>query len=137
MGEARFCCGACAHLAAAGGRESATTGPALRFALAQDGRPRNAWVVFDGRAIALDRAVTVLGRAPGCDIVIHDDLLSRRTRSISFDGDGHCIVTDLDSVCGVVVNGRKLARVGLHAGDRVYVGSTVFVVESRDGLEGR
>ncbi|MFY0533620.1 FHA domain-containing protein [Nannocystis pusilla] len=129
MAEEAFCCGACAHLAGAGEGEAAPAGPPLRFALAEDGRPQNAWVVFGGRAVALERAVTVIGRAPGCDLVIDDVTLSRRTCSLSFDSEGHCIVTDLDSACGVVVNGHKVTRAGLHAGDRVYVGSIVFVVE--------
>lgn len=115
-----------------GGREGGETGPALRFALDQDGRPKHAWLVLAGEAVALERAVTVIGRAPGCDLVIHDPTLSRRTCSLSFDSEGHCIVTDLDSACGVVVNDRKITRAGLHAGDRVYVGSVVFEVESRD-----
>ncbi|WP_434425809.1 FHA domain-containing protein [Nannocystis pusilla] len=131
MAEEAFCCGACAHLAAAGDHEAAPAGPPLRFALAEDGRPQNAWVVFGDRAIALERAVTVLGRAPGCDLVLDDVTLSRRTCSLSFDSAGHCIVTDLDSACGVVVNGHKVARAGLHAGDRVYVGSIVFSVAPR------
>ena len=85
-------------------------------------------MVFGGRAVALERAVTVIGRAPGCDLVIEDVTLSRRTCSLSFDSAGHCIVTDLDSACGVVVNGHKVTRAGLHAGDQVYVGSVVFSV---------
>lgn len=131
MVEEASCCGACAHLAAAGEHEAAPAGPPLRFALDDEGRPRGAWMLFGGRAVALERAVTVIGRAPGCDVVIDDVTLSRRTCSLSFDSAGHCIVTDLDSACGVVVNDRKVTRVGLHAGDRVYVGSVVFVVAPR------
>ncbi|WAS90745.1 FHA domain-containing protein [Nannocystis punicea] len=133
MRDETACCGACAHLAAVAGREEAPAGPPLRFTLAPDGRPKGAWVVFKGREVELDRPVTVIGRARGCDIVVDDDALSRRTCSLSFDGDGHCIVTDLDSACGVIVHDRKIQRAGLHAGDRVYVGSIVFVVEQRPG----
>jgi predicted lysophospholipase L1 biosynthesis ABC-type transport system permease subunit len=44
---------------------------------------------------------------------------------------GRCFVTDLQSTCGVVVGDRKVDRVGVHEGDRVHVGGTIFTVERR------
>lgn len=127
--ESPACCGACAHLAAGGEPRPAT--PPLRFALEPDGAPRGAWLVLPTGAVALTRPVTVVGRAKGCDVVIDDPTLSRRTCSIGFDADGHCVVADLQSACGVIVGDRRIDRVALHEGDRVYVGGTSFSVVKR------
>lgn len=123
------CCGACAHLAAAG--SASTSRPPLRFEIGPGGVPRGAWIVVGDRAVAVDRPVIVVGRARDCDLVIADRVLSRRTCSISFDDDGRCFVTDLQSTCGVVVDGERVARAGLHEGDRIYVGNTVLTIERR------
>lgn len=123
------CCGACAHLA--GAEPSSPSTPPLRFELGPDAAPRDAWIVLPDRAVAITRPVTVIGRSRDCDLSIPDITLSRRTCAIEFDADGSCFVVDLDSACGVVVHGQKVTRAGLHAGDRVRVGSSEFVVERR------
>lgn len=123
------CCGACAHLAAGGEPRPAT--PPLRFELGPDGVPRGAVIVLKARDVPIVKPEVVIGRAPSCDLVIPDDTMSRRTCSISFDAAGRCFVTDLASACGVVVGDRRIDRAGLHEGDRVFVGSTIFTVERR------
>lgn len=132
MADEPTCCGACAHLAAvADGPPEAPSTPPLRFALGPDAVPRGAWVVFQARAVALARPRTVIGRSRDCDIVVADPTVSRRTCAIEVDAEGRCFVVDLESACGVVVHGRRIVRVGLHAGDRVRIGDTTFVVERR------
>lgn len=124
------CCGACAHLA--GADPSAPHGPPLRFELAPDAAPKDAWIVLLDRAVAITRRFTVIGRSSACDLVIPDIKLSRRTCAIEFDAEGRCFVVDLDSLCGVVVGGRQIQRAGLHAGDRVRIGDSDFTVERRE-----
>jgi pSer/pThr/pTyr-binding forkhead associated (FHA) protein len=124
------CCGACAHVAAGGEPRPAT--PPLRFELGPDGVPRGAVIVLATGPVPIVKREVVIGRAAACDVVIPDVTMSRRTCSISFDADGRCFVTDLDSACGVVVGDRRITRAGLHETDRVYIGSTIFTVERRD-----
>lgn len=123
----------CEHRARVG--DSAAERPAtapLRFELDPSGAPRGAWLVTaTGQEISLDRSELVIGRSPSCDIAWTDDVtLSRRTCALRFAGGG-CVVEDLDSRCGTLVNDRRVSRAGLHEGDVVRVGSRCFTVERR------
>lgn len=70
----------------------------------------------------------VVGRHPECDIVLAGPAVSRRHARLTFR-DGAWIVQDLDSTNGTVVNGERVGRCRLHAGDRLVIGDTQLVVD--------
>jgi pSer/pThr/pTyr-binding forkhead associated (FHA) protein len=69
----------------------------------------------------------VLGRDPGCAIMIDDDAYISQRHVRFYDYEGQPMVEDLGSTNGTFHNGSKLtgARL-LHPGDRVQAGTTVI-----------
>ena len=90
--------------------------------------PVVAVLVSAGGRQALVKPVSVLGRSRECDIVVPDHNVSRQHAEIHLEGGAHWLV-DLDSTNGTLVNGKKVKRVKLEAGDRIEVGSTELVFE--------
>jgi|GEM_PF-2178608 len=83
----------------------------------------------------------IVGRDPGCDIVIIDPSRRVSRRHLKLDKSGIRIqVTDLRSVNGTFINGKKISAhqaVGLHPGDRITLGlDLVFDYEKIDWDEG-
>ena len=75
--------------------------------------------------------VTVVGRAPSCDLVINHPTVSRQHTRIRFEA-GRCFVIDAGSRYGTRVNGTPLDGEGeLVAGDVVTVGAVSITVEQR------
>ena len=72
-----------------------------------------------------------VGRDAGCEISEDDAMLSRRHAEFVETSDG-VIIRDLNSLNGIVVNGRKVAEARLTSGDVVEVGhlSLTFIDES-------
>lgn len=69
----------------------------------------------------------VLGRDPGCAILIDDDAYISQRHVRFYDYDGQPMVEDLGSTNGTFHNGSKLSGVKLlHPGDRVQAGTTVI-----------
>lgn len=77
---------------------------------------------------ALVKPASVLGRSRECDIVVPDHNVSRQHAEIRLESGVHWLV-DLGSTNGTLVNGKKVKRVKLEAGDRIEVGSTELVFE--------
>ncbi len=74
-----------------------------------------------------DAQELVVGREDGCDIVLHDDLVSRRHCKVRRDWSG-THVEDLGSRNGITVNHKKVAsRTRLMDGDELTVGGTRFL----------
>jgi hypothetical protein len=72
------------------------------------------------------KAVTLIGRNEGCDLVVNDPLVSRRHCQILWDG-VYCTVEDLGSTNGTYVNGQLLtAAHALRPGDHLQVADVVF-----------
>lgn len=70
---------------------------------------------------------TLIGRAPGSDLVVDDVLVSRRhARFVA--GPDALHLEDLGSVNGTFVNGVRIGRVAVADGDVVTVGNTDLVV---------
>jgi len=75
---------------------------------------------LDGQRWSLHRAM-VLGRAPGCDIVIPDRQVSRRHARITQTPDGF-LLEDLSSKNGTYLNGRRVTQpTVLRDGDEVQI----------------
>jgi len=74
--------------------------------------------------LALSKAVLLLGRDPGCDLVVQDDLASRQHAQIRLEGQG-AVLYDLDSSNGTFVNGERISGpYRLRQGDRITLGDT-------------
>jgi hypothetical protein len=80
---------------------------------------------LDGRAIALTRAVTVVGRSGDVDIPLDDAGVSRRHAEIHL-ADGRARVVDLGSTNGTFVDGERVTSADLHDGSTITVGRSRF-----------
>ena len=67
----------------------------------------------------------VLGRAPDCDISVHDILLSRRHCRLTPVGDGWLVI-DLASRNGTCVGDKTIEQCRLNHGDVISLGKTQF-----------
>ncbi|HQT94942.1 MAG TPA: SpoIIE family protein phosphatase [Thermoanaerobaculaceae bacterium] len=94
-------------------------------------RPTGEWVSMPaliprdpGAAAArvrVEHAALRFGRDPSCDVVIAEPTVSRRHAQASWDG-REFVIEDLGSSGGTFVNGIKVQRAVLHAGDVVRLG---------------
>ena len=63
----------------------------------------------------------LIGRGPHCDVDLRDPTVSRRHAELRLEPAGW-VLEDLASLNGVVVNGRRVDRTVLRAGDEVVLG---------------
>lgn len=73
---------------------------------------------------------TTIGRTPDNDVQIDTTFVSRHHAVLLCSAD-HCIVEDLNSTNGVLVNGRRIVRQILQDGDMLTVGKTEFRYQQR------
>jgi len=73
---------------------------------------------------------TGIGRTPDNDIQVDAAWISRH-HAVLLSSPDHCIVEDLNSTNGVLVNGRRVGRQILQDGDTVTVGKTEFRYQQR------
>jgi hypothetical protein len=71
--------------------------------------------------VELPGAVAVLGRDPGCDIVLNDSKCSRRHATVE-SGPKGLVVRDSGSANGIFVNGRRVDHAPLRPGDVLRLG---------------
>lgn len=76
-------------------------------------------------------AMKTLGRAPRADFIVDAALVSRIHCRITATPAGQLEVHDLKSTNGTFVNGRRVERATLVAGDRLKIGRVEFVVEKK------
>jgi hypothetical protein len=81
-----------------------------------------------GRRVLLDGAVVTIGRAADNDLILDDQRVSRHHARLQARR-GMLVLTDLQSANGSRVNGVAISEVALGAGDRIELGTTVFLVE--------
>src|SRR5262249_12094693 len=77
--------------------------------------------------VELQGSLVVLGRDPGCDLVISDPKCSRRHAVIGAVGPG-LTIGDTGSANGVFVNGKRVERSSLEPDDFVRVGEVILKV---------
>lgn len=77
----------------------------------------------------------LIGTDPhACDIVFHDNSVSRQHAKITASADGALFIEDLESKNGTLVDGEKIARQSpLPLNTIVTLGTTTFVLYDRDG----
>jgi hypothetical protein len=80
--------------------------------------------------LALDRAESelLIGRHPACDVVVADASVSRRHARLTFR-DGVWVLQDLASTNGTTVNGERVGRAALRAGDIVALGNQRILLD--------
>ena len=81
--------------------------------------------------VELEAANSVIGREPGCAVMLDNLSVSRRHAEIT-TADGVAWVQDLGSSCGTVVNGQFIeARTALGPGDQLMLGGTTLRFDVR------
>ena len=78
-----------------------------------------------------DTKEIVVGRSSDLDMVLVEDMVSRRHARIACS-DQQIVIEDLGSTNGTFVNGEKIKRATLKEGDRVLIGTSILKVVSTD-----
>ncbi len=73
----------------------------------------------------------VVGRSSDLDMVLVEDMVSRRHARIACEGP-QITIEDLGSTNGTFVNGEKISRASLKEGDRVLIGTSILKVVAVD-----
>lgn len=79
-----------------------------------------------------DEGEIVIGRSSELDMVLVEDMVSRRHAKISVEN-GDIFLEDLGSTNGSFVNGEKISRTKLAEGDRILIGTSIIKVVASDG----
>jgi S-DNA-T family DNA segregation ATPase FtsK/SpoIIIE len=89
-----------------------------------------------GRGFPITLGTTVLGRDPACDIVLHDDLVSKR--HVRFETSDAVEVVDLGSANGIVVDGGIVPRLRVTREETLLIGDSevVLTITDRQALAG-
>lgn len=82
----------------------------------------------DRKDIPLHGSEVLIGRGEDCNLRIPLAAVSRQHCRIMV-GEDEVVIEDLGSSNGSLVNGKRVGRVSLKAGDRIQVGSATFVVQ--------
>ena len=87
----------------------------------------------DQRVLLADKLL--IGRNPGCSIVLAENSVSSKHAAVVAKGD-RWFIADLDSSNGIVVDGNKVKQLQLKAGVQFRIGSTTFQVSPVQGGSG-
>src|SRR5690242_21799536 len=79
----------------------------------------------------MDREI-IVGRASDLDMVLVEDMVSRKHAKITASGE-QIWIEDLGSTNGTFVNGEKIKRARLKEGDRVLIGTSILKVIAGEG----
>src|ERR1700730_2231987 len=78
----------------------------------------------------LDAGELVIGRSSELEMVLAEDMVSRKHAKLSL-GEGKITISDLGSTNGTFVNGEKVDRAQLKEGDRILIGTSILKLISR------
>ena len=85
------------------------------------------------RTEQFNREIIKIGRLSSAHLVLDDERVSRIHSVIEVAPDGAVSVIDMGSAEGTFVNGRKVSRGAIKAGDNITVGGMRIVVEGPEG----
>ena len=88
----------------------------------------------DQRVLLADKLL--IGRNPGCSIVLAENSVSSKHAAVVAKGD-RWFIADLDSSNGIIVDGNKVKQLQLKAGVQFRIGSTAFQVSPVQSGSGR
>lgn len=77
----------------------------------------------------------VVGRSSELDMVLVEDMVSRRHAKMTVSGD-EIFIQDLGSTNGTFVNGEKVKRARLQEGDRILIGTSIIKLTASDDSAG-
>jgi pSer/pThr/pTyr-binding forkhead associated (FHA) protein len=83
--------------------------------------------------LRMDREI-VVGRSSDLDMVLVEDMVSRKHAKISAAGD-QIVIQDLGSTNGTFVNGEKIKKARLKEGDRILIGTSIIKLIAVDGAQ--
>jgi pSer/pThr/pTyr-binding forkhead associated (FHA) protein len=91
---------------------------------------------YQGGEVPLNRKELVVGRSSDLDLVLIEDMVSRRHARFLVDGTA-VTLQDLGSTNGTFVNGEKVKQSRLSPGDRILIGTSILklVITSTPGTD--
>jgi pSer/pThr/pTyr-binding forkhead associated (FHA) protein len=99
-----------------------------KFMVFFEGKPLNTYMI--------DEPVITIGRLPENTISIANMGVSRRHIRIEEDADRKFICTDLNSLNGTTVNGKRVKKVPLNSGDKITIGKFTIIYEENVATPG-
>ncbi len=81
---------------------------------------------YVGRLVAINADGVLIGRSPEAVVRLDDESLSREHARVSLLPSGEIALADLGSTNGTFVNGTRVERALLRAGDRIRIGRTLM-----------
>src|SRR5688572_1207242 len=82
--------------------------------------------------LTADRALNKIGRAPGSAILVQDPAAASFHAAIEISAGGMHLV-DMGSIAGTLLNGTRVNRAPLKAGDRIQIGDTSLLISTGAG----
>ncbi|HEY8074414.1 MAG TPA: GGDEF domain-containing protein, partial [Labilithrix sp.] len=112
--------------------DAASTERSVQVAPQSIRSPRRATLVVmsgtsAGQVFRIEDAHVTLGRSKKADLVLVDAGVSRLHCGIDRDRQGRCLASDLGSTNGTLLNGARVDRTELTAGDRLQLGPDVVL----------
>ena len=87
---------------------------------------------YANRVLSLNKERLSIGRAPENDLSLQADMLSRHHAELRKQN-GQYVLIDHDSTNGTYVNDRRIQSAPLRSGDRIQLGTLVFVYQDASG----
>lgn len=80
--------------------------------------------------LKVEQAEFAIGRAGGNDLILQDAAVSRQHALLRFV-DGRWMIQDRNSTGGLFVNDQRVRQQWLKEGDRIRIGSSVFIFSTK------
>jgi hypothetical protein len=98
--------------------------------LLPNGRPIPALMIMSGPRAGQRQFLRngfLIGKQPGCDLLIEDGYTSSQHAQIGMDAAGNCQIFDRGSTNGTFVNGTRITQLALQHGAQIRIGSTELI----------
>lgn len=108
---------------------AAAAAAAAQAGLLPNGRPIPALIITSGPRAGERHLLFngfLIGKQPGCNLIIEDGYTSSQHAQIGMDANGMCKVYDRGSTNGTYVNGARITESALQHGMTLKIGSTEF-----------